>query len=166
MKKLIFMGAAAMLALSCSSDDDGGNVSVEGTWKLTKFEITEGIDFNNDGTASTNLRLETGCFNNSSVIFSDDNEVTFSMESIDVEPQEVEGGFDYTVDCSAPNSSSGTYTVANNAVTINTGGDPVAFTRNGNKLTFAIPESITVPIEQDGEIVQTELGAYIEFTKQ
>lgn len=165
MKKL-FLGAAALLALSCSSDDDGGNVSVEGTWKLTKFELTEGIDFDNDGTASTNLRAETGCFNNSTIVFDDNDAVTFNMESIDVEPQEVEGGFDYTVTCEGASASSGTYTVSNNAVTINTGGDPVAFTRNGNKLTFAIPESITVPIEQDGEIVETEIGAYIEFTKQ
>lgn len=90
MKKL-FLGAAALLALSCSSDDDGGNVSVEGTWKLTKFELTDGIDFNNDGTASTNLRAETGCFTNSTIVFEDNDAVTFNMESIDVEPEEVEG---------------------------------------------------------------------------
>lgn len=155
------------MALSCSSDDDNNRKpSVEGTWKLTKFELSQGIDFNNDGTASQNIMAETDCFNNSTVVFEDNGAVTFSMQSFDADPAAVEGGFDYTVTCNAADPSTGTYTATSNVVTIDTGGDPIAFTRNGNKLTFAIPETLTVPIEQDGEIVEAEIGAYIEFTKQ
>ena len=168
MKKLFLIGAMAALGLSCSSDDDGGsNVSVEGTWKLTKFETTEGIDFNNDGTASKNLIAETGCFGSSNIVFGDSDVVIFSMQSIDADTATNEdGGYDYTTTCDPASPTTGTYSVSDNSVTLNAGTSPIALTRSGNKLTYSIPESFNVPVEQNGEIVEVQMGAYIEFTKQ
>ena len=82
------------MLLSCSSDDnnDNNNVSVEGTWELTKFELTEEVDLDNDGTASADIMGQTECFNNSTLVFDADNTADFNIESLDVEIQPVEGG--------------------------------------------------------------------------
>ena len=172
MKKIIFSAAAAAMLLSCNSDDnnDSTNVSVEGTWELTKFELTEEVDLDNDGTASANLMDQTECFNNSTLVFDADNTADFNIESLDVEIQPVEGGtegeYEYVVTCEGVETNTYTYTTSNNVVTVDTGTLPIALTRDGNKLTFAIPQFGSIPVEENGEITTLQTGAYLEFTKQ
>jgi hypothetical protein len=167
MKRLFFIGTAAMLALSCSSDDDNdGNVSVEGTWKLTKFELTESADLNNDGNATNNLLSETNCFNNSNIVFSGDGTGTINIGSMNADIQLVNGSeteYEYTVECEEPTPSNFDYTVSDNIITID---DSAALTRSGNKLTFAIAQFTSVPVEENGEITYIPAGVYMELTKQ
>ena len=68
MKKFIAMAAVALLSFSCSDDDSNELVtSVEGTWTLTSFELNQALDINGDGTASTDMITESGCFGNSTI---------------------------------------------------------------------------------------------------
>jgi len=171
MKKILFTAAAAAM-LSCSSDDnnDNNNVSVEGTWELTKFELTEEVDLDNDGSASPDLMDQTDCFTNSTIVFEADNSVDFNIEGLDIEIQPVEGGaegeYEYVITCEGVDTNTYTYTTSDNVVTVDTGTLPIALTRDGNKLTFALPQFGSVPVEQNGEVVMVQTGAYLEFTKQ
>ena len=44
-----------IVATSCSSDNNDNPTQVDGTWKLTAWNVGESYDLNNDGTASSNL---------------------------------------------------------------------------------------------------------------
>lgn len=172
MKKLLCTAVAAAMLLSCNSDDnnDNNNVSVEGTWKLTRFELTEEVDLDNDGTASADLMSQTECFNNSTLVFDADATADFNIEGFEVDIQPVEGGaegeYEYVVTCDGVETNTYTYTTSNNLVTVDTGTLPIALTRDGNKLTFALPQFGVIPVEENGEIVTLQTGAYLEFTKQ
>lgn len=147
MKKLILLTAVAAFAFtSCNNDDDNNEVSLFGTWKLTKATLNAGIDLNNDGTASTNLITESGCLNNSTVIFTDDvASAILKMQSIDVTEQD---NGDYTVLCEDGVDEYLPFTVSGDNVTLTSEGVNVIFVKNGNKLTTGMD------------------GAVLEFTKQ
>lgn len=166
MKRSFFIGAAAMLALSCSSDDDGGNLSnvaVEGTWKITKYELSRSFDLNNDGVASDNLLTETSCFSNSSLLFKTGNAVTFNFPFVDFELVQPEGSesYEYITDCNTSDPEDYDYSVSDNVVTI---AGELPLIRTGKKLAFTYPTNI--PAEENGEITSENISAYIEFTKQ
>ena len=176
MKKLFTLIAAAILTMSCGSDDDAQtNASVNGTWKLTAFELEEAVDFNDDGTASTDLIAETGCYNNSTIVFNDNNGIaTFSIQELDIEINLVvgtENTYEYTINCDPAMAEVATYTVNGNNVTVTFDyGDgeteDTVFVRSGNTLTVTIPEIVYVPEENSGDVSYTFLGATLQFTKQ
>jgi len=147
MKKIILLTALAAFAFtSCNNDDDNNEVSLFGTWKLTKATLNAGIDLNNDGVASTNLIAESGCLNHSTIIFTDDvASAILNMQSLDI--TEEDNG-DYSVTCEDGVDESLPYTVSGDNVTLTSDGVNVIFVKNGNKLTIGMD------------------GALLEFTKQ
>lgn len=175
MKKILTLATAAILIMSCGNDDDAAsNSSVNGTWKLTAFETEEAVDLNDDGTSSTDLIAESGCYNNSNIVFNDNNTATFSMQELHIEIDLVvgtENTYEYTINCDPGIAEVATYTVSGNTVNVTFDygdGDTetIAFVRSGNTLTITIPEIVYVPEENGGEVSYTFLGATLQFTKQ
>ncbi|QYJ69420.1 lipocalin family protein [Flavobacterium litorale] len=176
MKKLMILAAAALLTVSCS-DDDGdstGNVSVNGTWNLTAFTTNEAADINNDGTASTNFIAESGCYGNSSIVFANENSAIFNLEELDIELDLVigtEDSYEYSIDCIGAEPEVGMYTVSDNSVSVvfdygDGETETAIFARSGNTLTVTIPELVDVPVEDNGDITYSFVGATLVFTKQ
>jgi hypothetical protein len=173
MKKVFFAAALIGLTFAACSDDDGqqANVSVEGTWKLTGFTLDEPVDFNNNGTASANLITETGCYNNSGIVFAGNGQAVVSLEGLDVELI-VEGGNEtINIDCLPPDVATGPYTVTENTVVLSgdagEGDQDVVLTRSGNTLSVYFPDVQDVPVEgTNGEVTYDFVGGTLTFTKQ
>lgn len=73
MKKLILATILAALSISCSKDDNGPSVEIEGVWTLQSFKGLRPYDLNHDGFESSNLLNE---FHNCGL----DNTFTFSAD--------------------------------------------------------------------------------------
>ncbi len=179
MKKLIVLAVAAFLTLSCSDDDNNStsNTSLEGTWKLTAFNLNEAVDINEDGTASVDFISETGCYNNSNIVFSGNNVATLNMQELDIELDLVigtEDSYEYSIDCIDATPEVAAYSVSGNSVSVIstyvedgvTETETIVMTQSNNTLTVTIPEFTNVPVEENGEVTYTFVGATLVFTKQ
>lgn len=170
MKKLFFAAALVGLTLaSCNDDDDTVvNAAVEGNWKLTGFTLDEPVDFNNDGTLSTNLITETGCYNASGLVFSGTGQAVVSLQSIEATITGDNSNPTINIECLPADVAIGTYTITQNTVTLSGGagdGDmDVVLTRSGNTLSVYFPEMQDVPVEGEAEV--SVVGATLTFTKQ
>lgn len=166
MKRLFFIAVGAMMVLSCSSDDDEtiANAAIEGTWKLTKYEVPRGFDLNNDGTVSNNLLTEVTCTANSSLVFNGGGTVTFNFAQVYVDLDQLEGTemYRYTTECELIGDEDYEYTVSDNTVSIF--GGEVNLIRSGRKLIFVFP--LRIPFVENGEITSEYFASYAEFTKQ
>lgn len=130
MKKVLLFASVAAVMASCS-DDDSNNTSagLSGTWKVTALTSGEPVDINMDGTASTNLLAETGCYGNTKLVFGANNTVTLHAEefTFDMETEDLT--------CETLPAQNGTYVQDGNTVSISVGGDVIEVTKSGNTLT-------------------------------
>jgi hypothetical protein len=173
MKKLLLLVATTVLFVACSKSDDDNtpqNATIDGTWKLTAFTTNSACDFNNDGVLTTNFMNETGCYNNSKIVFSGSNIVTSYLQELDVQFDIVVGstnGYLSTIDCQAnPVPESSTWTQNGNTVTLGTSPDNIDFNLAGNTLTAVIPDFTDVQTLENGVVVTHVTGAILVFTKQ
>lgn len=176
MKKFLTIAAAAIMMISCGDDDsESTGTSVNGTWKLTAFELDQDVDFNEDGTSSSDLIAESGCYDNSNIVFNNSNVATFNFQELDIELDLVigtENTYEYTIDCLPSTPEVAAYTVSGNNVnvTFDYGDgetDTMVLVKSGNTMSVTIPEFTYVPEEgNDGEVSYTFVGATLVFTKQ
>lgn len=177
MKKIIAIAAVALLGFSCSDDNSNELVtSVEGTWTLTSFELNQALDINGDGTASTDMIAESGCFGNSTITFNNDDTATVNFEEIDVTLDPIEGTneYDITVECLGSTAQETLYTVSGNTTSLtfeyedgNT--ETLDFVMSGNTLTVTVPQLSDLPIGNDdggNDILYSFVGATLVFTQQ
>ena len=179
MKKLFVLAAMAFLTVSCSDDDNNstGSTSIEGTWKLTTFDHNEEVDLNEDGTASADMISESGCYGNSNITFSADQVATINIEELEINLDLVVGtedSYEYSLECVESTPEVATYSVSGNSVSVVstyiedgvTETETIVLTRSGNTLTVSIPAFTDVPVEENGEISYSFVGATLVFTKQ
>jgi len=149
MKKFTLLALSAFAISACSGDDDNNsidNVSLTGTWKLTAATLPVGIDLNNDGSASTDFMSETGCFNNSTITFTDDvSSVILLIQNVNIETQ-ANGSF--TVECENAETEYAPFAVSGSVITLTSEEYHVPFSKVGSTLTT------------------TRDGALLVFTKQ
>jgi hypothetical protein len=140
MKKITMIAFAALALVSCGDDDAATtDVALTGTWKLTTFTLGTPVDFNNDGNATNNFKNETGCYNNTNLVFGTNNTVIASIEEPEIEYQLVEGTqdtYNVVVDCGTVTPLTGAYAQTGNNVLITVDGDPATFVKSGNTLTL------------------------------
>jgi hypothetical protein len=67
--KIVMLSAVACLTAaiftSCSEDENSlpvDNSGIAGTYRMTSYNIPTAVDYNEDGTTSTNLMTESDCF--------------------------------------------------------------------------------------------------------
>jgi hypothetical protein len=171
MKKIILMALAISSLLSCSnSDDDNSSVAIDGTWKLTAFSTQDPCDFNNDGVATTNFMNETGCYNNSKIVFTGSNTATAAIQEVLIDMTVTVGttnGYTVVVDCEAnPIPENVPWSQNGNIVTIGASPDNLDFTLSGNTLSATIPNFTQIQTYQNGTIITDFTGATLVFTKQ
>ncbi|MCW4468712.1 hypothetical protein OGH69_07050 [Flavobacterium sp. MFBS3-15] len=159
MKKMtmVAFAATALLALSCSSDDNDTTTSaVAGKWKLTSVTTNEPFDGNGDGTESTDLLTEAGnCLPDSYLEFGSDGSFTSFMnvapeEGATCEATTKEGSYELE------------YLSVKTEVEIEGETERITYQKSGNLLRINIPEFYQAEI--DGNPVK--LNAKMIFTKQ
>jgi hypothetical protein len=154
MKKVaLFALLTGAIFVSCSDDDSTAvnNVSLIGTWKLTALNGSEPIDLNGDGTPTTDMVEETGCYDGSTIVFSADNTAVLTMEEANIT---LDGSMTPVITCDMLDPISGTYTENGNEVTITMNGEAGTAIKSGNTLT----------ITEAGD--EEQLGGTLIFTKQ
>lgn len=135
MKKVVLLLLATIAFISCGDDEGINQINREGTYKLVYFETSNPVDLNNDGNSTTNLILESGCYNNSSLTLQSGNVATLRMQSIDVEYVPIDDtGENYSalVECAAAEPELGTYTFADGIIKLTVDGVNIEFTHTGN----------------------------------
>ncbi|RZJ72072.1 MAG: DUF5004 domain-containing protein [Flavobacterium sp.] len=157
MKKFAFIALAAIMAVSCS-DDDSSNSGLSGTWKLTSITTDQAVDANEDGTSSTDLIAETGCFDESNIIFKSGNNAELNINAY------VGGTSCFEI------SSDATWTKDGNEVTFTfdnyDGTETEVFTKSGNTLTLDSPDFYEAEVTVGGNTQIVTVGAVLVYTKQ
>ncbi|WP_179008349.1 lipocalin family protein [Winogradskyella forsetii] len=174
MKKIIlglFILTSLSVTTSCSSDDDDNTSSnIEGTWKLTAWNVSgTSYDLNNDGTVSTNLLEEMNCYNNETIVFNNNVATIMSTSYADIYAELEVGStseYMYTIECENEVSTDvATYSVNGNTITVTSTyeedgtvyEDNVVGTLNGNSMSFVIEEGLYITDSNFDAVVAQDL---------
>lgn len=127
--------AIAFIVVSCSGDDDGNatDVGLAGTYNLTGYTFDNAVDVNLDGTASTDFFAELPCFT-AVATFNANGAFTSVTDEIVIEITPTGN----SVDCGDPETSSGTWSLSGDQLTIDADGDSetITVTLTTNTLSY------------------------------
>ena len=169
-KTALFLVTIVIITLtSCSSDNnDVADASIEGTWKLTSFTTTDAIDFNLDGTATTDFMAETNnCYADNTLVFKADNTVDASGSFLNIDVQIQAGTTDQltiVTNCTNDNLvATYSWSEAGNNITVTNVGTGVL---SGNTLTFTVPNGTQLTTIENNIEVVTLTDVVQVYTKQ
>ena len=83
MKNLLLVLSVFFFFFSCKSDDDGDKTtnSLSGNFKIVSYTSAIAVDYNMDGTETTNVLLETACIQDDDIDFNSETMATFFRNS-------------------------------------------------------------------------------------
>ena len=136
---------------------------------LTAWLGEEPIDLNNDGTESANFLDEMDCYNNETIVFSNDGTgVAMSTSYAEFTFEIVVGTEDeytYTIDCINENESTNlTWDQNGDTVSITDDFGTTEWTISGNQLSITLPDGFGASNE-DGSVILTQDLTFV-YTKQ
>lgn len=144
-------------------DDDDDSVNIVGrTYLLTSFTTTSALDLNEDGVATTDFLEETACFQNQTIFFNDEMNLTTMSTSfvniiVDVDS---DGNFTQVVECIEEEEiTEATYTRDGNMLTVEDMGQ-ITGTISGNQIVFTLPEGFI------GELINETGDGTFELTEE
>jgi hypothetical protein len=84
--KFFLLAAAGCFVLACddTEGDDNSRSEVAGTYNLTAFNAPMSVDFDADGTSSSNLLNESDCFDNSKLVLNADGTFTLTDNAVTI----------------------------------------------------------------------------------
>lgn len=173
MKKLFLFPVLSLFFIACASDDDAAPVDpLVGTWKMTRYQVENGYDFNQDGTANTDLLAEVDCYQNETIqINVDGTAVATSNSYLSVIAELVAGTtnqFTYTLDCEMETDIVSLNWTANEGTLSFQEDDGFTVTGtvdSSTQFTFMIPEGFEI-LSNDGMTIVSEEDIRIVYTKQ
>ena len=163
MEKILALILTTTLFISCSSDDDNSDTGNEtpnviGSWILNSVTSENSYDLNGDGQGSNDFILETGCLQNETLVFAEDNTAAaFSTEFLDifVDIDTGTGELTQIVDCVAESfMTSLTWSIDGNVVTITDAGQNFTAAITGDVLRFVLPGGLPLEVLQGDATVQ------------
>ncbi|MDO7170649.1 hypothetical protein [Mariniflexile sp. AS56] len=155
-----------LLLLSCFNDSDD-DFSVEGSWKLTEWQVADGFDMNNDGVISVNLLDEIDCQNDETMVFESTGVVSSNKTfnpTVEIALQNgTTNSYTFNIACDDEGiiSYASNYTKKGDLILIN---EAVA-TVNGRRLTRVFLDAIKIYNEDFTEVVATK-DLTVVYTKQ
>lgn len=117
--------------------------SLYGNWELSVMRTDVGIDLNGDGTANTNLLLETDCYSNMRIQFFEDG--TFFTENAQMDF--AAGAGDNTFECLDGRQDKGNWEIKRDLLILNIKIDGEIYTDakviklTGNRFTFEVTKA-------------------------
>ena len=152
---------------SCSSSDNETNSELVGKWKVTSLKIESAFDFNNDGTASTDLLNEVPCYDNDFLLFSEDGAVNvvnaFAQISAEVTSPTV---FKHVYKCLTGVNRNTTWTRDGNTITIENGSNDLSGIISGNKITVNLQDFFALQKYDGTEKKTIKEDLILVYTKQ
>lgn len=141
-KTSLLLFVCLALCISCSSDDGPSQPDERekaiGSYTITALNVSPAQDVDNDGTASTNLLDEMSCITGTLNVNADSS---WNLNVIRINVTTITGGL-FFIDCGDADSSSGTWSFANNQLSLNGGFEPTLYLLNGDTLTRQIGEDL------------------------
>lgn len=171
MKKTIFFLVFGIgLLASCNNDDNNSSsnasANINGTYKLTAYNISAPQDLNNDGTPSVNQMDETACFNDSFLTLNADNTFVYDDKGLDI----VTDGVNDVIDCYNDGQVSGTWSLSGNALTLTYLIDGETFndhlTVSGTTIKIMVEDGDIVGTTSAGDPVYVTADFTVVYTKQ
>ncbi len=166
MNKLFFLLCFALFLTGCS-EEDSGDISIVGTWKLTAWNVADGFDINDDGIASTNILDEIECTNNETLIFEANGVVasnkTFNPEIAIILQEGTTNNYMFNVTCDKQGviGFATTYSQNIDTVTFNDKESTII----GNQLFCVIKDALKIYNEDFTEVLATK-DLTLVYTKQ
>ena len=175
MKNLFRLSCLSLFLLftSCIVNDDFDDLStpLEGTWKLTTFNVGIALDLNGDGSSSSDIIAETNCYQNETMTFASDfTGVIASSSFADIEVTFVTGSTDqveYVVDC-LPDvfNQNFIWSRNGNSITLDIDNITVVASISSNKFSFVIPQGFTIESPENGVLITLTQDVTLTYTKQ
>ncbi|WP_299229445.1 lipocalin family protein [uncultured Psychroserpens sp.] len=153
---------------SCSSDDDGDTTtSIEGTWVLSALRVESAFDFNEDGTASRNLFVETPCYNDDLIRFRSDGTVNIisALTSITVEVTSATE-YEHVYECLDGFDTESTWTHDGNTITVENGNDDLVGTLSGNIMNVFVSDFFRIEMYDGMNFTYPNEDVTLVYTKQ
>ena len=175
MKNLLrFLTLTLLLSITaCTTNDDGDtSVGLEGTWLMTSFDVGEAYDLNGDGTANSDVIVETGCYQNETLDFNvDGTGVSTNRSFVDIQVTIVTGTTDevtYSVECiDELFTQAFTWGQTGSTVLITIDGFFITASLDGDTLTFTIPAGFSIDIpDGNGGLITLDQNVTMVYTKQ
>lgn len=141
-----------ILSLCACSSDDGDSSPIEspeGSWLLISLSIETAFDFDNDGTAQSDMFDETPCYSGNFVSFDSEggarlvNGLTYI--SADVNSNDP-SDYEYIYECQNGFDVETSWTQNGNTVTIQLLGQDVLGTISGNTMTVVISDLFEIEL--------------------
>lgn len=172
LKSLTFLFVLFAFLASCSSDDgDSSNNNTEGTWLLTNFQLNQSYDIDNNGTPNSNMLNEVSCNVQNRFVFDSDGTgaLVSDGEQISVDAEEINGSYEYAVECDNIDSSIG-YAWSEEGTSVyltQTFLGDTELIKSGNTLTYFLPNAFEIPIIENGNFTGYEfVDVTFIYTKQ
>ncbi|GAA3585360.1 hypothetical protein [Snuella lapsa] len=177
MKKIISIFYLACLLVcfsSCSSDNDDN--ALEGTWKLSAWQVNTPIDLNSDGVKSSNLLTEFGYLNDSALVIADNSNGSIFYSALNVSFNAITEGDMLTFMSTSVTDSDNvphpfSYTKSDNTIIIDAditfnkvGGSSVLIFKD-NALVMEVPNGFVVKDSETLETILSQDVTYV-FTKE
>jgi hypothetical protein len=155
---------------ACSSDDDSSgdsNATLEGVWRLSSLKVESSFDFNNDGTASRNLFIETPCYDDDFINFRADGSVNIvtALTYISVEitsPTE----YGHVYQCLDGLDQETIWSRDGNTITVENGSTDFVGVISGNKLTVVVEDLFEIEMYDGTNYSYPEEDVTLVYTKQ
>ena len=165
--------AITLFFASCTSNDDGDTSNgLEGTWIMTSFDVGEAYDLNGDGTANSDVIVETGCYQNETIDFNPDNTgVITNRTFLDLQVDIVVGTTDevtYSYTCEDDLFTQNfTWGQTTSTVLITIDNFFITATLDGDTLTFTVPAGFSIDIpDGNGGLISLDQNVTVVYTKQ
>ena len=165
LRPFLIMTTACLGVWACSDDDNNNTETPDlnpvGTFNLVAVNITEEVDYNMNGTASSDLMLESGCYSGSFIQINEDGTFTSLYNHVDIISEtgcNSEEGF-------------GTWTSAGDVVTLldESMTEPLekmyTISENENTITTVMPNAPYPDRDEEGNAIYTEGAVTLIFQK-
>ncbi len=163
-----FMILCVFALVACSSDDDGNIVvDIEGVWILTSLRVETAFDFNEDGTATRDLFMETPCYDGDFINFRADGTVNIVSALTAIEVDVISSTeWEYTYECLNGFDNESTWEQNGANVTVENGSEDLMGTVSGNTLTVTVRDSFEIEMYDGMDFSYVDEDITLVYTKQ
>jgi hypothetical protein len=172
--RLTFLSLFLVVASCVTNDDLDVTSDLEGTWRMTSFSSENPYDLNGDGTANTDIIIETGCYQNETLDFNANGTgVATNRSYLDIETIITVGTtneVEYILDCVDEFFAQDfTWTQNGSSLSLTIDGITIVATLSGNTITLILPSGFTVEVIDsagNNALVETTENVTVVYTKQ
>lgn len=172
--RFAFLSLFLVVSSCVTNDDEDVTTDLAGTWRMTSFSSENPYDLNGDGTANTDIIVETGCYQNETLDFNANGTgVATNRSFLDIETIITVGTtneVEYILNCiDELFVQDFTWTQNGSSIAIGIDGLTIVTTLSGNTITLIIPSGLTFETIDSGgnnALIEITENVTVVYTKQ